>query len=211
MRVLVMNDHPFIRRGMVGLLESDAVFEWIVEATSFDIGLAILKEEHMDIVIVDVTVGKSCGYDFIRKAKIVTANSRFVIFTSSMKQDDFIQAKEMNIDGYILRNVLPEEFVHALKVIHKGRKYYDPDVVELTYTYSVPTQPSTHQLTAKEMEVLVELGKGKSNRDIASELFISEFTVKKHVSQILSKLELTDRTQAALHANALGLVTYAIH
>lgn len=211
MRVLVMNDHPFIRKGMVGLLESDAVFEWIVEATSFEIGLSVLREEQMDIVIVDVTIGKNCGYEFIRQAKKVASASKFVIFTSSMKQDDFIQAKEMEIDGYILKNVLPEEFVHALKVVHKGRKYYDPDVVELTYTFSVPTQSSMHQLTAKEKEVLVELGKGKSNKDIASELFISEFTVKKHVSQILSKLELTDRTQAALHANALGLVTYAVH
>ncbi|MFC4355244.1 LuxR C-terminal-related transcriptional regulator [Chryseomicrobium palamuruense] len=211
MRVLVMNDHPFIRKGIVGLLESDAVFEWIVEATSFDIGLSILEKEHMDIVIVDVKLGKSSGYDFIIRGKKISSASRFVIFTASMKQSDFIQAKEIGIDGYIFKNVLLEEFVHALKVIHKGRKYYDPDVVDLTYMIPVPSQEITDHLTAKEKEVLIELGKGKSNREIALELFISEFTVKKHVSQILSKLELSDRTQAALHANALGLVTYAVN
>lgn len=211
MRVLVMNDHPFIRRGMIGILESDPIFEWIVEATSYSIGLDVLRKEPIDTVIVDVTLGKKCGLDFIAEARGVARNCKFVVFTTSNDLQDFVTAKELGVDGYILKNVLPEEFVQALKLIHKGRRYYDPDAFDLTDDSIEFEGYGVEQLTPKEKEVLVQLGKGKSNREIALALFISEFTVKKHVGQILSKLELSDRTQAALYANAAGIVSYAVN
>lgn len=209
MRVLVMNDHPFIRRGIVSLLEREEVCDWIVEATSFKIGLDVIRKENMDIAIVDMTLGKSCTLDFIRDVRKIQSDCKFIVFTSSLEYHDFHEAKALQVDGYILKDVLPEEFVHALRIVQKGRRYYDPDVLDLQQTSDLNHQ-SVEQLTPKEREVLVELGKGKTNREIAHDLFISEFTVKKHVGQILAKLELPDRTQAALYANALGIVTYAV-
>lgn len=211
MRVLVMNDHPFIRRGMIGILESDPICDWIVEATSFSIGLDVLRKEPIDTVIVDVTLGEDSGLNFISEAQKITNDCKFVIFTSSNDLQDFMTAKELGVDGYILKNVLPEEFVQALKLIHKGRRYFDPDVLDLTDNDIEFGDGGVHQLTPKEKEVLIQLGKGKSNREIALALYISEFTVKKHVGQILSKLELSDRTQAALYANAAGIVSYVVH
>lgn len=123
-----------------------------------------------------------------------------------------MSAKEIRVDGYVLKEALPEELIHALKIISKGRKYYDPGVLELIIKSNDPFEDDGHleQLTPKEKEVLMELGKGRSNKEISQVLYITEYTVKKHVSQILAKLDLTDRTQAALYANVKGLATYVI-
>lgn len=209
MRVLIMNDHPFIRRGVVSLLEEQPSCEWIVEATNFSMGSELIVKEMIDIVIVDVTLGEKSGFEFIRQARKINTECKFIVFTASLKYQEFSEAQRLEVDGYILKNVLPEEFLHALQIIKRGRKYYDPDVIELK-NHGVNDTHFVNQLTAKELEVLIELGKGNNNKVIAENLYISEYTVKKHVSQILSKLDLPDRTQAALYANAMGIVTYAV-
>lgn len=209
MRVVVMNDHPFIRKGLVWILKTDPLFEWIEEAQNMTKGMQLLKNSSVDAVILDLKIDNECGLEWIKLCRQLGLRTKFIIFTESVQVMDFQQAKSLAVDGYLLKDVLPEEFVHAIKLIHKGRRYYDPDVLDLVEIQE--NHPNSfHQLTPKEMEVLIELGQGHSNREISERLFISEFTVKKHVSQILSKLDLTDRTQAALYANAQGIVAYAV-
>ncbi|MNC42708.1 Transcriptional regulatory protein DevR (DosR) [compost metagenome] len=157
-------------------------------------------------MLIDLRLADESGLDVIKAARARGLSSKFILLTSSASREDFLKAEEVLVDGYVLKEALPEELLFAIQLVHKGRKYYDPGLMEdkMRMSGSSPTD----ELTPKEKEVLIELGQGACNKDIASRLFISEFTVKKHVSQILAKLQVADRTQAALYANAVGLTKY---
>lgn len=118
------------------------------------------------------------------------------------------RAITMNLDGYITFKALPEELTHAIHVIHSGKKYYDSDVLHALMQTQREMNGIIEDLTLKEKEVLKSLGMGFSNKMISEHLFITENTVKKHVSQILSKLNLVNRTQAALYANEREIVRF---
>jgi two-component system nitrate/nitrite response regulator NarL len=120
--------------------------------------------------------------------------------------EDFLKAEEVGVDGYVLKEALPEELLYAIKIVSQGRKYYDPTLLELKMKETA--NDPINELTPREQDVLMALGEGLPNREIAKRLFITEYTVKKHVSQILSKLELADRTQAALFASSRGLAGF---
>jgi len=107
------------------------------------------------------------------------------------------------VEGYILKDAMPEEIINAIRLVGKNRTYLDPAIMQILLS-SDKGDPS-EQLTARELEVLEYLAQGMSNRNIAAALFVTEYTIKKHVSQILEKMELTDRTQAALYAFAKGM------
>lgn len=210
MRVVIVDDHPLIRKGLVELMSLDGAIELAGEASSLEEGIDIITEVMTDLVIVDLRLGQESGLDLIKECKVRGVECKYAVLTSSSNQQDFNKAKQLGVDGYILKDALPEELLHAIKMIGKGRKYFDPGVLELMNESDEDDVIEEH-LTPKEKEVLIELGKGMSNRDISERLFVTEYTVKKHVSQILAKLDLTDRTQAALYANAKGLVSYAIN
>ncbi|MFC4409954.1 response regulator [Chungangia koreensis] len=210
MKVVIVDDHPLIRKGIAELVTIEDSMEVVGEASDYTEGLNRIIELKPDLAIVDLRLAGKSGLALVKECREKGVNSKFTILTSSSNQQDFNQAKQVGVDGYILKEALPEELLHALKVIGKGRKYFDPGVLELM-TNEVEEDEFIEHLTPKEKEVLIELGKGMSNRDISERLFVTEYTVKKHVSQILAKLELTDRTQAALYANAKGLVSYAIN
>lgn len=125
-------------------------------------------------------------------------NCKFVVLTSSADRNDFKRAEDLDVDGYILKGAYPEEILLGINLISRGRRYYDPSILELMLKKQ--NRSPMEELTPREQEVLRELGKGMTNKQIAQKLFITEYTVKKHVSQILAKLGLADRTQAALYA-----------
>jgi two-component system nitrate/nitrite response regulator NarL len=123
---------------------------------------------------------------------------KFIVLTSSADEYDFRKAEEVGAYGYVLKEALPEELLYAVRLVNRGRKYYDPGIISEMMKESSNTD-NTEDLTPREQEVLLALGEGLCNKDIGKKLFISDYTVKKHVSQILAKLGLTDRTQAALY------------
>lgn len=115
----------------------------------------------------------------------------------------------MQIEGVCLKEAFPEDLLYGIEVVARGRKYYDPVLMGSIMDHkSAREKQELSELTPKELEVLMSLGKGRSNKEIANALYITEFTVKKHVSQVLAKLELADRTQAALYALSKGLVQF---
>ena len=209
-KILIVDDHPLVRQGLMSLLTLEDDLSLIGEAANNSEAFQIIMEKKPDVVLVDLRLGKESGFDLIDK---VSAKDdypcKFIVLTSSAHLADFQKAQKMGANGYILKEALPEEMLHAIRLISTGRKYYDPGIMEMVMQVEIE-ENSHNTLTPKELEVLQELGIGLSNREIASKLFISENTVKKHVSQILEKLNLSDRTQAALFANVKGIAAYKV-
>ncbi|NDI35923.1 response regulator [Chengkuizengella sediminis] len=210
MKVVIIDDHPLVRNGLSNILSLNESFECLGEASNIIHSLQLIQQTNPDVALVDLKLGDEDGLSIIEQARNLGSDCKFIILTSSANQEDIHRAKQSSVDGYVLKEALPEELFHAIQIVNQGRKYYDPNIFELMLSDN-DRDRSFHELTPKELEVLKELGKGYSNQEIAVKLFITEYTVKKHVSQILSKLELTDRTNAALFANSKGLVTYAVH
>ncbi|MNO30913.1 Response regulator protein VraR [compost metagenome] len=206
MKIVIVDDHPLVRRGLAAVISMQANLHFAGEATNGQEALLIIEETQPDLVLIDLKLADESGLDVIKAARSRGLVSKFILLTSSASREDFLKAEEVLVDGYVLKEALPEELLFAIQLVHKGRKYYDPGLMEDKMRMS--GNSPTDELTPKEKEVLIELGQGASNREIASRLFISEFTVKKHVSQILAKLQVADRTQAALYANAVGLTKY---
>lgn len=213
MKVVIVDDHPLVRKGLTSTLFLDESMEVLGEATNTKEALNLLSSTKPDLALVDLRLGDESGLDLIQEAVRQGATCKFVVLTSSTDEEDFKRAKAIGVEGYVLKEALPEELMNALHIIDKGRKYYDTGVLDLIMNSSNPIEEDGHfeQLTPKEKEILIELGKGRSNKEISKILYITEYTVKKHVSQVFAKLGLTDRTQAALYANAKGLVTYVIN
>ncbi|MFB5267057.1 response regulator [Paenibacillus enshidis] len=206
MKIVIVDDHPLVRKGLAAVISMQQNVQFAGEAKNQREAMLVLEETQPDLVLLDLKLADESGLDIIKAARRMGFNSKFILLTSSASREDFLKAEEAGVDGYVLKEALPEELLYAIQLVGKGRKYYDPTILENKLREEAGSL--TDELTPKEREVLIELGQGACNREIAAKLFISEFTVKKHVSQILAKLRLADRTQAALYANAIGLVKY---
>lgn len=201
MRIVIVDDHPLVRRGLSAVLSFEKDIEVIGEASTVNEAIDLIIRTKPDQVLVDIRLDNESGLDIISKIDRRNIQCKFTVLTSALEERDFKIAEELGVDGYILKEALPEEIIYAIHLIGKGRKYYDPGIMEIAMKkkeYSI-----TEKLTEREKDVLETLGKGLSNKEIAKTLFITEFTVKKHVGQVLAKLNLADRTQAALYANKI--------
>lgn len=212
MKIVLVDDQTIIRKGIVSLLSFQDSMEVTGEAKDKQEALLLIQRKKPDLVIVDFHLGKECGLDLIAEAKRIGCTCKFAILTYSKEPKSFERAMAMNVDGYISLEAHPEELIYAIQMIQRNRKYYDPDIIGLLIQSQKKPRlldnNRVEQLTLKEREVLQKLGVGFSNKQISKSLFITENTVKKHVSQVLSKLNLDDRTQAALYANETGLAQY---
>jgi len=202
MRIGIIDDHPLVRQGLISILSLHEDFEIVGEATNCQEGIVMIMEKRPEIVLIDLKLGNECGLDIIREVKNKT-ESKFVILTSSVEQSAFLQAETLDVDGYILKEALPEELIYGLRLVYKGRKYYDPGLVSLQMRRD---SDPLELLTQREKEVLLALGEGLSNKEISQKLYVTEHTVKKHVSQILAKLDLADRSHAIIFAYNKGLI-----
>lgn len=199
MKVIIVDDHPLVRQGLSSVLTMESDIELVGESAHVKEALEMIQQSKPDLALIDLRLGRECGLEIIAAAKKQDASTKFIVLTSSASIEDFIAAEEYGAEGYVLKEALPEELLYAIRLVNRGRKYYDPELLE--YKLKQNENSCGGQLTEREGEVLRELGNGLNNRQIAEKLFITENTVKKHVGQILSKLNLNDRTQAALYAN----------
>jgi DNA-binding NarL/FixJ family response regulator len=172
-------------------------------AASCPEGVELISKQKPDLAIVDMRMPEGGGLELIRRAKKLVPGCRFMILTSYASHGEVSEAVAENVDGYILKDALPEELLTAIRLIAKGRRYYDPEVMDSIINRE--EKDPLNMLTGREREILQALADGLSNKAIARKFYISENTVKKHVCNLLDKLELQDRTQAALFAFSRGL------
>ena len=205
MKILIVDDHPLVRKGISLTICFESDMKEIFEASNVNEALRIIKCERPDLAIVDLYLGQEDGLDIVKRSRIEKVDTKFLILTSSLKKDDFQRGVEIGIDGYILKEAFAEDIIYAIRVALRGKQFIDPEVIRYQAT-NIMENKTIGELTTREYDVLEELGKGLSNYEIAQNLYISENTVKKHVSNILSKLELTHRTQAALFVNNSGRI-----
>ncbi len=206
MKILIVDDHPLVRKGleMVTALEADIQVAGF--ASNGEEALDLIAKTDPDVVLVDLRLPGEHGLDIIRKARLVNTRAKYVILSSYASTEEIQQAMAEKVDGYILKEALPEELISSLRLVARGRKYFDPVIIQHAVDNNFQNNDNKlSELTTRELEVLASLAKGQNNKGIGESLYISEHTVKKHIGQILTKLNLKDRTQAALYAVSKGL------
>ncbi|MGI6343474.1 MAG: response regulator [Bacillota bacterium] len=206
MRIVLVDDHPLVWQGIKAVLATEPDLELVGWAGNGADAEAMVLEKDADLVLVDLRLPGESGLDIIRRLKPKVPLARFVVLTTSAEQSDITEAMNLGVDGYILKEAMPEEMLTGIRLVAKGRPYYDPVIMQILLTHQ-SQKDRVAGLTERELDVLQELARGLSNREIATKLFITEYTVKKHVSGILSKLDLKDRTQAALFAVEHGVAS----
>jgi len=198
MNILILDDHPIVRWGIISILNMDCSQNIYYEASSVNEALDKLRKVYIDIAFVDLQLGKEHGFDFIREAKAFDKNLKIVVVTSSTRQSDMEIAQELGVDGYIIKDALAEDIIYAMRVIRRNQKFITPIFLN---TMEKSEWAGYETLTKREQEVFDYLKAGKTNAQISEDLYISQATTKKHVSNILAKLNLKHRVEVALYAN----------
>lgn len=201
-KVLLIDDHPVVRQGLRTFLDLQADLQVVGEAADGESGVRAAEELHPDVILLDLRMPGSDGLDALHGLRRHANPAKVLVITSFTEPDAVLPAVRAGAAGYVYKDVDPPALAHAIRSVHAGHVLLHPDVARLlAASESRPTQ-----LTAREQDVLAELARGHSNREIARHLSVSEKTVKTHVSAILAKLGVQDRTQAALQAVRTGLV-----
>jgi len=202
-RVLVIEDHNIVREGLVALLKVADGCEVVGEASDGVDGLARFNELHPDVTLIDLRLPKMRGVEVIERARSKAPQARFIVLTTYDGDEDIYRALKAGARAYLLKGMTGEELVHTIRSVHSGKSYIPPAIAE-----RLAERIGTQELTPRESDVLEHIVQGKSNKEIAADLDVSEATVKTHVNSLLGKLAVTDRTQAATAAIRRGLVPF---
>ena len=200
-RVLIADDHAVVRQGLRTFLDLQEDIEVVGEAADGAQALAAVAELEPDVVVIDLVMPNVDGIEVIRRLKEGASATRAIVLSSFIEDDKLFPAVRAGAAGYLLKDVQPQELVAAIRTVHAGGSLLHPAVAA-----RLMKEIASDPLTPREREVLALIGRGMPNKLIARELDVAEKTVKAHVSSILAKLGVTDRTQAALFAVREGLV-----
>jgi NarL family two-component system response regulator LiaR len=200
-RVLIADDHAVVRQGLRTFLDLQDDMAVVAEAADGEAALAAALEHEPDVVLIDLVMPRLDGIEAIRRLRERSPQIRAIVLSSFVDDEKLFPAVRAGAAGYLLKDVQPQELVEAIRTVHGGGALLHPRVAS-----RLLEELTTDPLTPREREVLGLIGRGMANKVIARELSLSEKTVKAHVSSILAKLGVTDRTQAALYAVRAGLV-----
>jgi NarL family two-component system response regulator LiaR len=208
-RVLIADDHLVVRQGLRTFLELQDDVEVVADVGDGVEALDAVHEHHPDVVLMDLVMPRMDGVEAIRRIAAERPTTRVIALTSFLDDDKVLPAVRAGAAGYLLKDVGPQDLVRAIRTVYGGEALLHPAVAARLMeevASAAPRRVEADDLTARERDVLGLIVRGLSNKRIARELEISEATVKIHVSSVLRKLDVTDRTQAALHAVREGLV-----
>jgi len=208
--VLIVDDHEMVRDGAKGYLEVQAEIVVVAEAESGEEAVRLANEFVPDVVLMDLVMPGMDGVEATRKVKDISPRTQIIILTSYHEDEHIFPALQAGAISYLLKDVKASELVEAIRRAAKGEATLHPRVAARLvkqFSHGEPQNANVFtELTERELEVLTLIARGFTNQKIATELVISIGTVKGHVSNILSKLHLADRTQAAVYAWQKGIV-----
>ena len=202
LRVLIADDHAVVRQGLRAFLEVQDDIEVVGEASDGEEAVNLTEALSPDVVVMDLVMPRVDGVEAIRQIRAAGAVGKVIVLTSFADDQKVFAAVRAGAAGYLLKDVSPRELVEAIRTVNRGQALLNPTVAaKLMQEFAHESRPAaSRSLTDREMDVLRLIARGRSNKEIALELGVAEKTVKTHVSNILGKLQLADRTQAALFA-----------
>ena len=209
-RVVVADDHAVVREGLRGLIGSEPGMELVGEAADGAEAVLMARTLQPDIILLDMVMPRKTGLEAINEITAENPDARILVLTSFAEDDKVFPAIKAGALGYLLKDSSPQELLQAIREVSRGESSLHPTIArKLIQELSQPSDlpPAQEQLTAREVEVLRLVAKGLANQEIGDRLVISERTVRNHVSNILGKLHLANRTQAALYALREGLAS----
>lgn len=202
LRLLVVDDHEVVRQGLVALLDRRSGFEVVAQAGTVSEAIAEAARFEPDVVVMDVRLPDGSGIEACREIRAARPETRVVMLTSYPDEDAVLSAIIAGASGYLLKQVRGRDLVTAIEAVGRGDSLLDPAVTErilerVRAAAGGGANDELADLTAQERRILLLVAEGKTNKEIAGEIFLSDKTVKNYVSSILSKLNLQRRTQAA--------------
>ena len=202
-RIMIVEDHQVVRQGFIALLRLVDDFEIAAEAPDGEQAIKLFRQHRPDVTLMDLRLPTMGGVEAITRIRAEFPDARIIVLTTFDGDEDIYRALQAGAKGYLLKGMSSDELIEAIRAVHNGKSRIPAAVAErLAERLSGPT------LTDRETDVLRLIVSGNSNKEIASALFISEATVKTHVNNLLGKLGVTDRTQAATTALQRGIVHF---
>ena len=209
-RVLIAEDHAVVRNGLRSILEGDDDFEVVGEASDGDQALTLAQDLLPDVVLMDIRMGQADGITATRRIRSVVPSVRVVVLTSYDEDELVFSSIRAGASGYLLKEVNAQQLLNAIRTVADGFSLIYPSIARRVLDEMGRPRKSTEEglaeLTPREREVLKLVASGRPNKEIGAMLGISERTVKTHISNIFSKLELSDRTEAAMYVHNRGLL-----
>ena len=200
-RVLIVDDHPIMRVGIAAIINAQPRMQVVGQAGTAGDAVRMFESLQPDLTLMDLRLPDRSGVEAIRTIRAISPKAKIIVLTTYEGDEDIHQALDAGARGYIIKGMQHDALVKALQRVHAGQRYL-PQVVTEALSSRIP---GSH-LSQREQEVLQLMFAGKSNREIAEELLIKEATVKSHVSVILMRLDVSDRTQAVVEGLKRGLV-----
>lgn len=200
-RVLTVDDHPLMMAGIAGEINAQPDMRVVAEATDGSEGIARFREHRPDVTLMDIRMPNVNGLDAVSAIMREFPTARIVILTTVGGDVQALRAFKAGAAGYLLKNMLRKDLIDTIRLVHAGKRRIPPEIAKELAEHSMDDA-----LTTREIDVLRGVARGNSNGGIASELSISEHTVKNHVKSILSKLRAADRTHAVMIALKRGFI-----
>jgi two-component system NarL family response regulator len=200
-RILVVEDHHVVRQGLVALLSVVDDLEVVGQAADGAEALEKFATHQPDITLVDLRLPRLSGVEVIQRVRAGHPNARFIVLTTYDGDEDIFRALQAGARAYLLKGMTADTLVSTIRSVHAGKSHIPPVIAQ-----RLAERMSTEQLTPREQDVLEQIVRGKSNKEIGTALDISEATVKTHINNLLGKLGVEDRTQAVTAAIQRGLV-----
>jgi len=206
-RLLIVDDHAIVRQGLRAIIRITPDMQLVGEAGDGREAVNLVAILHPDIVLMDLVLPELDGVAAITAIKQNQPAVRIIALTTFAEANLVLGAVQAGADGYLLKDVDVQELTRAIRTVHGGQPYLHPAATRHLLEAGARPEPASASLTGREQAVLALVGRGLTNRQIAAALAISQKTVSVHVSNMLSKLGLASRTQAALYATRIGLIS----
>lgn len=206
MKIIIISNYALIREGIYSIMSRYNRVDIMLVTETIKQSISLIKSSKIDIILIDLHEQNKDELFLIKQLKECGVKSKFIILDFNKDENIFVKAIRCGVEGYILGKSDEKEIIYIIEQIYKGKKYFDSYFVDCMVRENTVEPKMVEQLTVREKEILCEIGKGMSNREISEKFCISENTVKKHNNHIFDKLNIRDRTQLALYVNKWGMI-----